>query len=87
MANAVWKTACSITFSELGEEILKAYSATTKIIAFENKLQYVLAKCGEAFTQVGLCSLVVLATWLVSAVRTTVFTAVSFEMLAASSEK
>jgi len=50
LANAVWKTACSITSSELGEEILQAYSATTKIIAFENKLQYVLAKCGEAFT-------------------------------------
>ena len=32
--------------SELGEEILQAYSATTKIIAFENKLQYVLTKCG-----------------------------------------
>jgi len=44
LANAVWKTACSITSSELGEEILKAYIATTKIIAFENKLQYVLAK-------------------------------------------
>jgi hypothetical protein len=61
LANAVWKTACSITSSESGEEILKAYIATTKIFAFENKLQYVLAKCGEDFTQVGLCSLVVLA--------------------------
>ena len=87
LANAVWKTACSITSSELGEEILKAYIATTKIISFENKLQYVLAKCAAAFTQVGICSLVVYAVWLVSAVRSIVFTAVSFEMLAASSEK
>jgi hypothetical protein len=40
--------------SGLGEEILQAYIATTKIFAFENKLQYVLAKCGEVFTQVEL---------------------------------
>jgi len=59
LANAVFQTACSISSSELGEEILQAYNATTKIFAFENKLQYVLAKCGEAFTQVGLSSLVV----------------------------
>jgi len=44
LANAVWKTACSITSSELGEESLQAYIATTKLFIFENKLQYVLAK-------------------------------------------
>jgi len=29
-------------------KILQAYIATTKLFAFENKLQYVLAKCGKA---------------------------------------
>ena len=35
-----------------GEEILKAYLAQTKIIAFENKRPNVLAKCAVACTQV-----------------------------------
>jgi len=43
----------------LGEESLHAYIATTKLFAFENKLQYVLANCGAVFTQFSLCSLVV----------------------------
>ena len=34
-----------------GEEILKAYLAQTKIIAFENKRPNVLAKCAVACTQ------------------------------------
>jgi len=34
-----------------GEEILKAYLAQTKIIAFENKRRNVLAKCAVACTQ------------------------------------
>ena len=35
-----------------GEEILKAYLAQTKIIAFENKRPNVLAKCATDYTQV-----------------------------------
>ena len=35
-----------------GEEILQAYLAQTKIIAFENKQPNVLAKCAVACTQV-----------------------------------
>ena len=35
-----------------GEEILQAYLAQTKIIAFENKRPNVLAKCAVACTQV-----------------------------------
>ena len=35
-----------------GEEILKAYLAQTKIIAFGNKRPNVLAKCAVACTQV-----------------------------------
>jgi hypothetical protein len=59
LANAVWKTACSFMRYGLGEESLQAYIATTKLFAIENKLQHVLAKCGEVFTQVSLCSMVV----------------------------
>ena len=84
LGNAVWKTACSFMRYGLWEESLQAYISTTKLFAFGNKLQYVLANSGEAFIQVSLCSLVVYTVWIVSAVRSTVFTAVSSEMLAAS---
>ena len=53
IGKAIWKIACSIAPTG-GEEILKAYLAQTKIIAFENKRPNVLAKCAVACTQVSI---------------------------------
>jgi hypothetical protein len=52
---AIWKIACSNNHIG-GEEILQAYLAQTKIIAFENKRPNVLAKCAVACTQFGTLS-------------------------------
>jgi len=50
IGKAIWKIACSNNHKG-GEEILKAYLAQTKIIAFGNKRPNVLAKCAVACTQ------------------------------------
>jgi hypothetical protein len=51
IGKAIWKIACSIAPTD-GEEILKAYLAQTKIIAFGNKRPNVLAKCAADDRQV-----------------------------------